>query len=261
MKYAIINNNEKTEPRKNLKGLCPNCGAELIAKCGERRINHWAHKGIRNCDPWWENETEWHRTWKNNFPNEWQEVVLKDEITSERHIADLRTNTDLIIEFQHSAIKPEERIARESFYKNMVWIVDGTRLKFDYTRFLKGLSDFRRSEHPNVFYFDASGESFPSMWLKSSVPVIFDFKGHALIDDPKDPRNYLYCLQPNINSKYAFLAIVPHSGFIEAALKGVWENLMHNFFVRLNKYQQLQQAYATRMLNAQRPLKYRSRRF
>jgi competence CoiA-like predicted nuclease len=61
MKYAIVNN-AKTEAIKGVKGFCPNCGSELIAKCGERKINHWADKGNRTCDPWWEPETEWHRS-------------------------------------------------------------------------------------------------------------------------------------------------------------------------------------------------------
>ena len=60
MKFAIVNGT-KCEAIKRVKGFCLRCGSELIAKCGEVRINHWAHKGTRNCDPWWENETNWHR--------------------------------------------------------------------------------------------------------------------------------------------------------------------------------------------------------
>uniref|UniRef100_UPI0037445B87 competence protein CoiA family protein n=1 Tax=Cyclobacterium roseum TaxID=2666137 RepID=UPI0037445B87 len=57
MKFAIVNGT-KAEATKGFKGICPSCGAELIAKCGERKINHWTHKASRNCDPWWEQETE-----------------------------------------------------------------------------------------------------------------------------------------------------------------------------------------------------------
>ena len=83
MKYAIVNN-EKVEATKGAKGVCPSCGSDLIAKCGELKVNHWSHKGNRNCDPWWENETEWHRSWKGYFPKEWQEVVHFDE-SDEKH--------------------------------------------------------------------------------------------------------------------------------------------------------------------------------
>ena len=66
MKFALIDN-IRTEAAKGAKGICPSCGSDLIAKCGDIKVNHWAHKGIRSCDPWSENETEWHREWKGNF--------------------------------------------------------------------------------------------------------------------------------------------------------------------------------------------------
>lgn len=127
MKYALVNN-EKTEAKKGLNGICPICASELTAKCGEYKVNHWAHKKSRNCDPWWEPETEWHRNWKNNYPAEWQEFLFTDQNTNEKHIADVHTCHNLVIEFQHSSISPNEQKSRESFYKNMIWVVDGTRL-------------------------------------------------------------------------------------------------------------------------------------
>ena len=136
MKYALINN-IRTEAAKGAKGICPVCGSDVIAKCGDVKLHHWAHKGIRNCDPWWENETEWHRAWKDNFNPDWQEKILRDAPSGEKHIADLRTSHGLVIEFQHSHIDPQERAKREDFYKYMIWVVDGTRLKRDYPRFLK----------------------------------------------------------------------------------------------------------------------------
>jgi len=89
MKFALVNRN-KIEAIKGAKGICPSCGSGLIARCGDVKINHWAHKGTRNCDIWWENETEWHRQWKNQFPKEWQEIVHFDE-KGEKHIADVKT--------------------------------------------------------------------------------------------------------------------------------------------------------------------------
>ena len=84
MKFATVDGC-KTEALKGAKGICPNCESELIAKCGKFKMSHWSHKGVRNCDSWWEPETEWHRSWKNNFPDEWQEHILSDEITNEKH--------------------------------------------------------------------------------------------------------------------------------------------------------------------------------
>src|SRR5688572_28576822 len=104
MKFALINGN-KVEAIKGTKGKCSNCGAELIAKCGERKIHHWAHKGIRNCDPWRENQTGWHRLSKNNYPAEWQEFLLLHKDTNVTLIADVRTGDGLVIEFLHSNIQ------------------------------------------------------------------------------------------------------------------------------------------------------------
>lgn len=146
MKYALING-YRTEATKGAKGPCPVCGSELVAKCGETRVNHWAHKGNRNCDPWWENETEWHRSWKDNFPKEWQEIIYKDEESGEKHIADVKTDSGWVLEFQHSYINPEERLSRNSFYHKLVWIVDGVRRQRDKISFNRILEEyFIRSE-------------------------------------------------------------------------------------------------------------------
>ena len=75
MKYALVCG-KRTEASKGARGVCPSCRSDLVARCGNYRVNHWAHKGTRNCDTWWENETEWHRSWKNNFPPRHFNVVI-----------------------------------------------------------------------------------------------------------------------------------------------------------------------------------------
>lgn len=121
MKYAIVGN-QKKEAEKGVKGLCPMYNQPVIAKCGQFKINHWAHKSRKHCDSWWENETEWHRQWKDLFPKEWQEVISYDEKTGEKHIADIKTNMGSVIEFQHSNISIQERESREKFYKDMMCV-------------------------------------------------------------------------------------------------------------------------------------------
>jgi competence protein CoiA len=86
---------------------------------------HWACKSRTNCDRWWEPEAEWHRGWKNRFSDSWQEVVLPDPHTGERHVADVQTASGLVIEFQRSSIHSDEMQARETFYGNMIWVLDG----------------------------------------------------------------------------------------------------------------------------------------
>jgi len=226
MKFALLNDN-RIEASIGAKGICPGCSSELIAKCGEIKINHWAHKKTRNCDPWWEPETEWHRTWKNNFPVEWQENYFLDEHTGEKHIADIKTTDGLVIEFQHSAIHPQERISREKFYKKMVWVADSTRLKYDFKRFAKEKKNFVDIQ-PGIFQVDYSEETFPAAWVKSSVPFIFDFLDTATTSIVLE-RNFLYCLFPVQIGRYVFVADIPRKAFIKSVIDGQWSVRYENY--------------------------------
>lgn len=123
MQFALVGS-DRREAFSQGKGLCPTCGADMVAKCGPRVIHHWAHAHKQNCDPWWENETQWHRDWKNLFPAEWREIahVASD---GEIHRADVKTPHGLVLELQHSSISDGERLSREKFYGNMLWVLDG----------------------------------------------------------------------------------------------------------------------------------------
>ncbi len=217
MRFALIDNN-RVEAQPQLQGLCPICSQPVIAKCGTRKIWHWAHRRINSCDSWWESETEWHRRWKNNYPVEWQEVTLFNEQKNEKHIADIRTDHNLVIEFQHSPIKYEERISRERFYKNMLWVVDGTRLKNDYLRFCKGKDSlfFKKTKNNNVFIAEFPDEIFPANWLKSPVPVIFDFLGLST-DTADEIKNTLWCLVPKQAGK-TYVVSIKREAFISTTL-------------------------------------------
>lgn len=131
MQFAIVED-QRREAFPGGHGICPVCGAATIAKCGPRVMHHWAHASRRDCDPWWENETPWHREWKNLFPIDCREIshVAPD---GEIHRADIKTPTGIVVEVQHSAMTDAERISREAFYGNLVWIIDGRgfRQNFD----------------------------------------------------------------------------------------------------------------------------------
>ena len=187
MKFALIDG-KKTEATKGAKGLCRLCGSEVVAKCGEVRVKHWAHKGKRACDRWWENETLWHRSWKEQFPEEWQEVIHVDE-KGEKHIADVKTKNGWVLEFQHSYLKPEERRAREFFYNKyakLVWVVDGLRRKTDLSQFKKIIEEspvVRKALEKKIFIKRVSHPEKCRLlkeWLNCSAPVFFDFKGPNL---------------------------------------------------------------------------------
>lgn len=154
MKYALVGG-VRQEATPKLLGACIGCGSPMIAKCGTVKLHHWAHKGRLECDHWWEPETEWHRAWKNQFPSEWQEVRHRAE-SGEIHIADVKTPNGAVLEFQYSAIHPDEVLSRETFYgPTMAWIASGTRLKRDAEAFRKAL----------LTAFPRSGSQLRAWWM------------------------------------------------------------------------------------------------
>jgi competence protein CoiA len=171
MKYSLIDG-ARVEATPKSRGVCWCCGSETIAKCGNHVVWHWAHKRLTDCDPWWETETAWHRDWKNLFPPEWQEIVLRDQSTGEKHIADVRTASGLVVEFQRSTIHPDEVAARQSYYQTMIWVVDGTRTDFDKYNFRMGLS--KVAENGLASFSWHSRSKLFERWLVTK-PVFIDF--------------------------------------------------------------------------------------
>lgn len=156
MQLALVGS-ERVEAFPGGRGQCPTCGAAMVAKCGPRILHHWAHAGRRNCDPWWENETEWHREWKNLFPATCREISHTAP-DGEIHRADVMTPTGIYIEVQHSAMTDAERISREAFYKNLVWVIDG--------RGFRGNFDvYHRLPHPG------SEIARDIVWSKATRPM------------------------------------------------------------------------------------------
>ena len=173
MKFSLVNG-VKTEPFKKGAGTCTCCGSETIAKCGNFKVHHWSHKSKVNCDPWWENEGEWHRKWKNYFPEQLQEITLSQPTTNERHIADVFIN-NTVIEIQSYSINEDEARLREAFYINMIWVIDGCKNEFDRVNF--GLSICSpHTEDPCLHMLNWYGRSkIFAKWSKSTKPVYFDF--------------------------------------------------------------------------------------
>lgn len=195
MKYALLNN-KRIEPQKGIKdAVCPVCGEIMIPCCGDIKMHYWRHKLKQNCDSWWENETEWHRQWKDNFPKECQEIIMHDEKTGEKHVADVKTKTGIVLEFQHSQMDIEEQISREQFYKNMIWVVDARKY---YDRLKKNLKNLNKSKmNRNYFYLKEDVNFFPKKWLKSNVPVIFDYGIHnSTYENYDKQKKWLWCIFP-----------------------------------------------------------------
>jgi competence protein CoiA len=127
MQFALLNG-FKSEAQPNSKAICPHCGSAVLAKCGSKNVNHWAHVSKTDCDPWSEPETAWHRDWKRTFGNDNSEIkVCKGETY---HVADVINKNGIVFEFQNSAISAEMIIERENFYgERMVWVINGIPFK------------------------------------------------------------------------------------------------------------------------------------
>ncbi len=240
MKFALINGN-KVEATKGAKGLCSSCGSELIAKCGEVKVNHWAHKGNRNCDPWWENETDWHRSWKGKFPIAWQEVTQFDD-SGEKHIADVKTQSGWVLEFQHSLLKPEERRSRNAFYPKLVWVVDGTRRKTDKKQFQEMLELWRspsREEPEIIHVFCQDGCRLLKEWNNRNALVFFDFQ-----EETDKEKSMFWFLYPRISSSEDYLLQFSRAEFIELQNNNNFDSLVENkispFLEKLIKKKQIE---------------------
>lgn len=213
MVIAFVNGLRRT-PEPGLIGQCPVCKSRMIPKCGSIRAWHWSHYGERHCDPWWE-ETEWHIAWKNRFPLDWREVVHfgQDDAI---HIADVKTGSDFILEFQHSQISDIERQSREDFYKSMVWIVDGLRRKRDWKSFTKARHIISRQ--PLVFSGFESECALLRDWVGRPVDVVFDF-GLREEDIAVFGRPVLWQLHPDPQRR-VLLTPIYTDAFIDLMHKG-----------------------------------------
>lgn len=226
MKYAVVNG-KKTEAFKGAKGFCPSCNSELISRCGDVKVNHWSHKGSRNCDPWWENETEWHRNWKNYFPIEWQEIIHFDK-NGEKHIADIRCENGWVIEFQHSYINPEERNSRTKFYNKIVWVIDGLRRKTDRKQFQNVLEESSKAPVANI---NIRKVNFPhesrllKEWLGNNSPVFFDFHEYY--------KSVLWFLLPLKIKDDAYLIPFSREEFINVLNKDGFDELATKLIPRI----------------------------
>jgi competence protein CoiA len=152
-----IQGQSRVEPFPKGKAECPLCGSEVIAKCGSIMSWHWSHKA-NDCDSWSEPESKWHIDWKNQFPKDWQEVIIGD------HRADVQTKTK-VIEFQASSISAEQIEAREAHYKDMVWVLKGEDFWDNF--------DKRKQDG----YYSFRWKNPRKSWWIAKSPIVIDFGG------------------------------------------------------------------------------------
>lgn len=171
MQYALVDG-LRSEAAPRLRGSCELCGAAMVAKCGPRVMHHWAHASRQSCDPWWENETPWHREWKELFPAECREQC-RTAPDGEIHRADVITPTGIVVEIQNSPMPDGERRSREAFYGNMVWVVNGAAFRKLFF-ILHQLPDPASEMASDIVWFRAKahqdGTSYGLFWRPSENP-------------------------------------------------------------------------------------------
>jgi len=160
MRFALNSKGVRIEAEPKLRAICPLCNEEVISKCGDIKVWHFAHLKDNECYGG-EPETKWHLDWKDNFPKEHQEVIIKrnDEYYENKSLrADVKTKEGLVIEFQNSPISTEKIIDREEFYENMVWVLNG------------------KTFGKNITYYTLryKWKWFPKSWASSKKDIYID---------------------------------------------------------------------------------------
>ena len=126
-----------------------------------------AKKANFECDVFKEPETKWHFDWKDNFPKEIQEVIVKN------HRADIRTKEGLVIELQNSSISSQQIRERENFYSNMIWILNGNTIA-------KNLKIGIKLREFNYKIRIFNWKWFHKSWLSAKKPIFVDMGGDTL---------------------------------------------------------------------------------
>lgn len=229
MNFATIDG-ERRAAQPGLAAVCPACGKPMLAKCGKLRVWHWAHRGIRSCDQWWEPETEWHRAWKNHFPEDWQEFVHRSA-EGEIHIADVKTAHGVTLEFQHSFLNPAERASREAFYQKMAWIIDGRRRIRDRAQFFTALRDGSTlSRQPHIAAAFVNESAMMRDWAAARAPVYFDLGASEEGDVYVADGHVLWRFFPRGDGR-AYLSPIPKAQVVHAYREGmVLDDAFHAAF-------------------------------
>lgn len=164
-------------------------GPRLIAKRGKILAHHFAYydrddASILN-DTWYQSKKvdggkgQWHTEWQELSDPEYVEVIKeKDGV---RHIADMISKNDYVIEFQHSPMNQREIREREDFYGDMFWVIDAKHS----AKFIAGCARIRNSIRN--FY----AVKMDDWWGYTTKELLLDI-GNCLIRPMFMSRRYMF---------------------------------------------------------------------
>lgn len=203
MKWALKNNQRILANPFTRDALCPICLEEVIAKCGEIKIWHWAHKNNIDCDSWSEGETQWHLDWKNEFPPQNQEVIFEKPDNDnpsilKKHRADVFIKNK-VIEFQSSSISPTQIKEREHFYGDMVWVINGMTIA-------KNIAITKRYGSNFLFRW----RWFPKSWIAANKDIFVDTGDTFFVIKKINCNSNTYSGWGSYINKYNFVEAMKH---------------------------------------------------
>jgi hypothetical protein len=134
---------------------------------------------------------------------------MVQSVDGTRHVADIKTDTGLVVEFQRSHLSTVERREREAFYDDMIWVVDGTRLKRDLDFFEQIRFHERSGPREDVVPFNWRVPQITRRWDESTKLVFLDFHG-----------DHIWCVPPITNVWRKYATKVPKGEFISALMQG-----------------------------------------
>lgn len=175
------------------EAFCPCCRKRMRARVGDVRRPHWAHESGERCDEWWEEESEWRNVWMATLAGSDKvdiENVLEKDGT--RHFYDARFGGKQIAILRRSRLAPEHIAARERFFGDMFWLVEGKAS--EYARLEEQLVvGMKTAENaPRCYECERSIFSpFFRRWEDCSAPVVFDFASASSSEE--EP---LWCVLP-----------------------------------------------------------------
>ncbi|WEV45602.1 competence protein CoiA family protein [Streptococcaceae bacterium ESL0687] len=178
------------ESLKNKSFFCPHCHSSLIFKNGPVKNAHFAHKSLKECNFYWENESQEHLGLKKSLyawfskDNQAQVEFYLPEI---KQIADIMVEERLAIEIQCSSLSLERLRERTSSYQEIgvtvIWIL-GQRLHLrnKLTELKENFLYF--SSNIGFYYWELDYEG---SFLRINYLIHVDIKGRVIYRSQKFP--------------------------------------------------------------------------
>ena len=151
-----------------------------------------------------------------------------DENTGEKHVADVKTPSGVVVEVQHSRISEDELRSREAFYDDMIWIVDARDVVWMTSHDLVCVE-------PMAYGFRIlSRDTLLKRWSSAKCPVYFDNTPNVYHDKESDtlwvlpPEERIpiseRCLWRVVNfdseNNQGVIAPIPAQWMVEATMNG-----------------------------------------